>query len=77
MANKKMTTKEFKEVLKAAHIDFDFIGWEGILVIISNHYYNTAKEFEEKNLKYGADDYKKNASKIHEILEERGYFEGK
>lgn len=77
MANKKMTTKEFKEVLKAAHIDFDFIGWEGILVMISNHYFTTAKEFDKKNLKSGAEAYRKNASKIHEILEERGYFEGK
>ena len=77
MANKKMTQKEFKEILASANIDFDVFGWEGILNIIAGNEIRNAKEMENLNLMAGAEARRKSFRTIYNALEERGYFEDK
>lgn len=70
--NKKMTFKEFKEVLEKAETDFDVFGFEGILNIISlaNKYMA-----EESTRPYVKNMHKRISQTIYDELKERGYYE--
>ena len=75
MTNKKMTTKEFKEILASADIDFDVFGWEGLLCMISNNEYHNYEDMKSKGLMAGANARKRSFKTIHDALEKRGYFD--
>lgn len=70
---KKMTLKEFKEVLKEAEIDLDIWGYEGILNIISGYYMHEVKE--EKSMGINPKFTERKAYAIYDILTERGFYD--
>lgn len=70
---KKMTCKEFKEVLNEVGVGFN--SWEQVLVQIANYQFYEAKDFDKKGLKYGAKGYRDCGLKIVEILDERGFYD--
>lgn len=67
----KMTEKEFIAAFESAGFDFSVWGYEGILNQISSLYYRYAEETESKFMR---DFYREKANKLHNILEERGYY---
>ena len=69
---KKMTAKEFKEILEMANINTDFVS---ILTTIANHEYDESKEFEAKGYKNGARSYMESFEIITNELVDRGYVE--
>lgn len=72
---KKMTNKEFKKALDDAGVSFDVFGYEGILVKVSLQLRNQARKDREDGYPSLANDCEKWVTKIHNILEERGYFD--
>lgn len=69
---KKMTLKEFKEILGKAETDFEVFGYEGILNIISlcNKYMS-----EESERPYVKKMHQRISKTIYDELTERGYYE--
>lgn len=69
---KKMTFKEFKEILEKAETDFEVFGFEGILNIISlaNKYMS-----EESTRPYVKNMHKRISDTIYNELRKRGYYE--
>lgn len=67
--NNKMTAKEFKEILRKADINFNIMGYEGILNIICVHYFDQANREEKKGLKHASELYRKQAMIINNELE--------
>lgn len=67
----KMTEKEFIAAFENAGFDFSVWGYEGILNQISSLYYRYAEEAKSKLMR---DFYGKKANKLHNLLEERGYY---
>lgn len=72
---KKMTAKEFKQVLTDAGMNFEIWGWEGILNIISIHEDRNSNEMREKGLMAGADGCHRRADSIYNVLKARGYYD--
>ena len=68
---KKMTAKEFKEILTESGTDFDLYGFEGILNELSIYNEMMAKEYEGEAPELV---YKKISNKIYKALEKRGYY---
>ena len=68
---KKMTAKEFKEILTESGVNFDLYGFEGILNELSIYNEMMAKEYEGKTPEIV---YKKISYKIFKALEKRGYY---
>lgn len=80
-----ITLKEFKEILKQSHYDFDIYGYGGILNAFASLLFDTsdlkqyeAKETdneESKQLKYEVSRiYKEQAFRIIDNLLEKGYY---
>ena len=67
--NKKMTAKEFKEVLRKAHIQADY---ETALIMISNYLYNDYARLKKSGLVNAADYYHEQWTIISEELSKRG-----
>lgn len=67
--NKKMTAKEFKEVLRKAHIQADY---EMALIIISNYLYNDCERLKMAGLVGAADYYHEQWYIISNELDKRG-----
>lgn len=70
---KKMTSKEFKEVLN--EVGVGFVSWEQVLVQIANYQFYSAKDFEKDGLKCGAKAYQDCGLKIVKILDEHGFYD--
>jgi hypothetical protein len=70
---KKMKAKEFKEALNKAGFYMDIYGYEGILNMIAAQLYDDAHEQEHISICL-ADRSRKQARILHDILEERGYY---
>lgn len=67
----KMTEKEFIAAFESAGFDFIICGYEGILNQISSLYHRYSKEAKSKFMR---DFYSEKASKLHNLLEKRGYY---
>lgn len=72
---KKMTNKEFKAILAEAGVPIDVFGYEGILVKVALQLRAQARK--DRKAGYGslAKSAEERASKIHELLKKRGYFD--
>ena len=66
-----MTFEEFKEVMDYAELDFDVLGFEGVLNIISMCYGFLEKEATRPYIK---ELYNEQHKKIFEELRKRGYY---
>lgn len=69
---KKMTAKEFKEILAMANITPDYVR---VLTLIANHEYDQGKEMETKGYKHGARSFYESFETITDELVSRGYVE--
>lgn len=67
--NKKMTAKEFKEVLRKAHLKPDY---DMALIMISNYIYNDYERLKKAGLNGAADYYHEQWTIISEELSKRG-----
>lgn len=71
---KKMTAKEFKEILDKANIGFETFGYEGILNLISIAKNYQAKEYEQLGQKEMANWAQEDSDTIYNALDARGYY---
>ena len=70
---RKMSTKEFNDVLEKVEIDrYDY---EYVLCIMCNAYARRREESIEQGYKHLPEFYERKMQIIHDILENRGYFE--
>ena len=69
---KEMTFEEFKDVLEKAELDFDVLGFEGVLNLISMCCGYQSKESTRPYIK---DLYEEQHKTIYGELEKRGYYE--
>lgn len=69
---KEMTLKEFKDVLNKAGLNFDLIGYDGILNMIALCY-RTISEQAGDNSTF-SELYRKTSDVIHDDLKERGFY---
>lgn len=72
---KKMTCKEFKQILAEAGTDFESMGWEGILNSISGWYAKCGEDMEKVHLDAGAKRFHDQSRSIYKALESRGYYD--
>lgn len=76
MKRKKMTYKEFKEVLEnVAHMPIDIYGWDGVLNALSLCRRYCAKNARDLGCDASAKRDEKIASDITQYLEDNGYYE--
>ena len=71
---KKMTNKEFKEILTNAGIQFDIYGYEGILNMIATYKRQMAEKFFEEGYESLSRNYEDCANYLHDELEKRGLY---
>lgn len=71
---KKMNATEFKEALTLAGVDFDILGYEGVLNALSIFYDYKAKDYSNRGFEAIAKDKKKIANKLYGTLCTRGYY---
>lgn len=71
---KKMTLKEFKEAVNEIS-SFDIVGWEGILAMIERTCWENSKEAKRLGCETVFERERERANKLHDILEERGYYD--
>lgn len=71
---KKMTLKEFKEILNNSGVNFDIRGYEGILNLISIAADFQAEEYKQKGNTVLAELEKEKSDFIYNTLENRGYY---
>ena len=70
---KKMTLKEFKQILADSGTDLEFWGYEGILNMISICYDKFARDMKESGL--DGKNYKHRANVIYDALHDRGFYD--
>lgn len=70
----KMNATEFKEALTLAGLDFDILGFEGVLNALSMFYDYKAEEYSNSGFEAIANDKKKIANKLYGTLCTRGYY---
>lgn len=78
MKYKKMTLKEFKEVINdenIADMNFDTWGYEGFLNLIAIATRHLARQAEAMGCEYSAKRDYKRAEQITDYLQDRGYFD--
>ena len=75
MKHKKMTQKQFKEVLKKANIDIDIWGWDGILNLIAIAYRAMSKNDEEIDFPTIAQMDLETADTITRELDKTGFYD--
>ena len=71
---KKMTAKEFKEILNEANIDFETFGYEGILNLLSIAKHYQAEEYKQLGQKEMANWAREDSDTIYNALNARGYY---
>ena len=69
---KKMTAKEFKEIIKRCGLDNSY---ESCLCMIANHYYDESKKAKQKGYGHTAEWYREIFDIIDDELKEREYLE--
>ena len=72
---KKITAKEFKEILAKADLDFEVFGYEGILNMISQACQVQADTAKSHGVDLCAAGWKRSADEIYYTLKEKGYYE--
>ena len=72
MKMKKMTAKEFKEILEMANVSTDF---EALLSIIANQQMVHRNDMKAKGYEQAARSYEESFNTIYNELDERGYFD--
>lgn len=72
---KKMTAKEFKQAFTECGYDFDIWGWDGILNMIACYAIREEEHFVKEGNDCLARVEAKRHQKIHEYLDNRGYFD--
>lgn len=72
---KKMTQKEFKEILEQAGISLEVYGWDGILNLISMVKNYQAEEYKAKGQTTLSDMTMEESDTIYRALLSRGYYE--
>lgn len=72
---KKMTQKEFKQILADSGMPFESYGWEGILNALSGWTRKLAYDLEANNLFAGASKLHDESDAIYKALEARGYYD--
>lgn len=76
MANTKIKGKEFKELLKEIGVtDVKEDGYGYILLIIANDLFNDVVMYEKHGCPNAARRCKEQHMKIHDFLEEHGYYQ--
>ena len=68
---RKMTAKEFKEILTESGVDFEIFGFDGILNELSIYNEMMAKKYAGTCVEMA---YKNISNKIFKELEKRGYY---
>ena len=68
-----MTAKEFKEVFNQVS-NFDVNGWEGILAMVERAFWENGKEGKRLGVNTIYEYNTERANIIHDILEDRGYY---
>ena len=71
---KKMTNKEFKEILNKAGMDFDVYGYEGILNMIAQCKRHYSEKHQEEGFEAISKMYLNQATYIHDELASRDYY---
>lgn len=71
---KKMSNKEFKQILNDSGLDTKIWGYDSILNMVVRCLYNDAKNSEERGFKLSAEHDRERANKIFDELEKRGYY---
>ena len=69
---RKITAKEFKEILTDSGVNFEIFGFEGILNELTIYNEMMAKKYEGRTPEKA---YKNISNKIYEALEKRGYYD--
>lgn len=72
---KKMTDKEFKQILEDAGMSFEVLGYEGVLNEISGRYRELANEFESRGCASVALKFRETADNIYNALDARGFYD--
>lgn len=72
---KKMTNKEFKEVLKKADVDFETFGYEGILNMLSIFFDRESAYAMKQGCELVARHERERADIIFDELNNRNYYE--
>lgn len=72
---KKMTNKEFKQILNDAGISFEILGYEGVLNNTSGHYREIANDAESRGSYVVAKTFREIADNIYNALDARGYYD--
>lgn len=73
--SKKMTKKEFTDVLRLAGMDFNYLGYEGVLNLIALARTYTAQESKKHGCEYIAKKDIQSRDIITGVLDGRGYFD--
>jgi len=71
---RKMNAKEFKEALTLAGLDFEILGYEGLLNTLSIYYNIQANEYTNRGFEELGNDTMKISHKLYVILCTRGYY---
>ena len=72
---KKMTNKEFKQILENAGVSFEVLGYEGVLNEMSGRYRQLANDLESIGCASAALEFRKTADSIYDALDARGVYD--
>ena len=72
---KKMTNKEFKQILENAGVRFEILGYEGVLNEMSGRYRQLANELESRGYASAALKFRESADIIYDALDARGVYD--
>lgn len=72
---KKMTNKEFKQILEDAGMSFEVLGYEGVLNEMSGRYRELANDLESRGCTSVALRFRATADGIYNALDARGFYD--
>lgn len=72
---KKMTNKEFKQILENAGMSFEVLGYEGVLNALSGNYRQFANDAESRGSYVVAKTFREIADNIYDALDSRHYYD--
>lgn len=71
---KKLTNKEFKQILTDCGLDFSIWGYDGVLNMVVICLYHDAREERKNGYDLAADVDIERANKLYDELHKRGYY---
>lgn len=72
---KKMTNKEFKQIITDAGMRFEVLGYEGVLNNMSGRYRELANDAASRGSYAVAKTFREIADNIYDALDARGYYD--